>query len=263
MKTNNETLQEFFKLSSEKPWGKLVAIRCQVKDISQWRDSEPIMTDRMRDVVNTENWQDLQSKDFAMGNSSNSPFFMFKVSKIYESVKEIGVKTPVHLHHVPRDGELSVHPSNNKIEVLSEFFPEMKITCLYHDYDYLSKYWEDRLTGWYHTHAWGEVTTAAQYLELFGLDQDETELEIGYEHVTKIINSKDHVWGKVKPRGNDWKYIDITQHPDDELLNNSLFLTVSDRFHRNKMSLESVRMGDILTPQADGSYEYCGKIFNV
>ncbi|MDA9302506.1 hypothetical protein N8072_01030 [bacterium] len=260
--TNRTVLDDFFKLSKEKPWGQLVSVKCKVSDISKWRDQEPIITDKMREVVSTPGWQDLQSEDFSLGNSGRSPFFMFKVNKVYESISKVGVKTPVHLHHVAKRDELSVHPSNNKIEVLAEFFPEMEITCLYHDYDFLSKYYPDELTGWYKQFDWTPITSADQYLELFGLDHEETEIEIGFDHVSNIINNNDKVWGKVKPRKRDWNRIDISKHADDELLENSLFLTVSDRFHRFKMAVENVAMGDILKETSPGNYKYCGRVYN-
>jgi hypothetical protein len=261
-KQNRDVLDYFFNECKNKPWGKLITAQVPVSFLKKWRDNEPIIENSIREVVERDGWQDELSRDFSNGGSSDPRFFLFKQSVLFHSIGEIGLKTPLHLHHVPTDNELSVHPSNNKIECLCEFYQDLTVNVLYHDYDYLNEYWPDQLTGWYKQFEHREIDNTDDYLKLFGLEHESNETEFGFENVKEIVLNKDSVWGKVKPRANDWKYIDITEKPA-ESLDNALFLTVTDRFHRRVMHEDNIKMGDILIPAGDNQYMFCDKIFTV
>lgn len=258
---NNRILDEFFDLSKKQPWGRLIKVDVPVSFLTKWRDREPIITNSIREVVSRDNWETENSIDFANGGSSDPRFFLFKQKILFDSIGEIGLKTPLHLHHVPMDNELSVHPSNNKIECLCEFYPDMTVTALYHDYDYLNEYWSDELTGWYKKFNYQVIDNTNDYLKLFGLEFDSNETEFGFDYVKRIVEAPKEVWGKVKPRARDWQYIDISERPAQSL-DNALFLTVTDRFHRNVMHTDEISMGEILIKQ-DSGYKFCGKIFEL
>lgn len=259
---NTQILDDFFKRTAEKPWGRLVHATVPVSFLSKWRDNEPIIENSIRETVSDPDWQTRQSVDFANGGSSDPRFFLFKQKILFDSIGEVGLKTPLHLHHVPTDNELSVHPSNNKIECLSEFFPDKKVSVLYHDYDYLNKYWSDNLTNWYKQYEHTVIDNTTDYLKLFGLEHDSNETEFGFDYVKRIIEAPKAVWGKVKPRARDWSYIDINEQPSN-LLDNSLFLTVTDRFHRRIMHSDDIAMADIVTHVSENIYEFCGKQYEI
>lgn len=258
---NESILNDFFELSKQKPWGRIVAVQTPISFLSKWRDSEPIIEQSLQDIIARDGWETETSRDFANGGSSDPRFFIFKQKILFDSISDVGLKTPLHLHHVPQDNELSVHPSNNKIECLCEFFQDMTVTALYHDYDYLNEHWPDDLTNWYKQFDHRVIDNTQDYLKLFGLEQNSNETEFGYEHVKRIVEAPKEVWGKVKPRARDWKYIDINEKPA-ETLDNALFLTTSDRFHRNIMHSDDICMGDIIKLNQTG-IEFCGKEFKI
>ncbi len=256
---NRISIDSFFKHSHENPWGNLIAIKCTASALIEWRNNGKIVKS-IQETVNNQNWTDENSRDYANGNSSDPRFFLFKIYELYNSINEIGVKTPLHIHNVATDNEFSIHPSNNKIEVLCEFFPNTMITCVYHDYDYLREYWPDKLTNWYKQWDYDIIDNTDDYLKLFGLDQDSNETEFGWDLCKTIIQSPGDVWGKVRPRARDWSYIDITKHDGNPLLENAPFLTTTDRFHRIAMFENQIVMGDILTKTEDG-FMFCNKEF--
>jgi hypothetical protein len=257
---NKKVLDDFFKLSTEKPWGRLVSVECTPNDLKKW--SEGNIPATIKEVVAQPGWEDENSFDWAPKGSGNPIFYLFKIYEVWNSIRKEGVKTPLHAHYVANDNDMRFHPSNNKIEILCEFFPDMEVKVLYHDYNYLREFWDQPLVSWYKRFFFDVIDNTDDYLELFGLDQEHNEMEFGWEYCKRIIQNPDDVWGKVKPRAWDWKHIDITPHIGVESLENALFLTVTDRFHRMKMHENGIRLGDILK-KTDQGYEFCGKKFSV
>ena len=254
-------LDEFFQLTREKPWGSLISVYCTPRDLFEWREGN--VEETLMRVIKTEGWQDETSDYWANRNSSNDFFYMFKVWELWKSISRNGVKSPVHLHAEAGYDNCYFHPSNNKIEVLCEFFPDIDITVLWHDYDLLVKHYDQANLHWFEDHVHTTIHDKRDYLELYNLDPEDAELELqfGWESI-KQIHADPDIWGKLKPKIRDWKSIDLTKHLDDPRLENALFLTVTDRYHRVQMHKSAKRLGDIIQVKP-GKARYCGKWYDI
>ena len=133
---------------------------------------------------------------------------------------------------------------------------------LYHDYDYLRKFWPEPILDWYKQFPHCEIKKAEQYLALYGLNQDNNEMEFGWDFCERIISIPDVVWSKLKPRAWDWQHINIDTHSVEPSLLNALFLTATDRFHRMAMDRDKIRLGDILIVD-ENTVEFCGKVYEL
>jgi|15BtaG_2_1085339.scaffolds.fasta_scaffold04153_5 hypothetical protein len=257
---NRNKIDSFFKHSQENPWGNLIAIKCTASALIEWRNNGKIKK-LINESVSKPDWGNENSRDYASSVTSDPRFFLFNVNELYNSINDIGVRIPVHIHRVATDNKFSdLHPINNKIETLCEFFPNKMITCIYHDYDYLREYWPDKLNDWYKQWEYTIIDNTDDYLKLFGADRDSNETRFGWDLCKNIIQSPNNVWDFLKVSAQDWQYIDITKHYGDPLLENAPFLTMTDRFHRNAMYENEIALGDILIKTSDG-FVFCDKEF--
>lgn len=257
---NERVVEEFFEKSKANPWGRLIAVECKPSDLKQWAEGN--IPETIKAVVSKPGWETENSFDWAPKGSGNPIFYAFKIYEVWKSIAEIGMKTPLHIHSTANDNGMRFHPSNNKIEIMCEYFPDMPVTVLYHDYDYLRECYPEPILDWYKKFPYRVIKNESQYLDLYGLDQEHNEMEFGWDYCKRIVNSPDEVWGKVKPRAWDWNHIDISEHDGLPSLENALFLTVSDRFHRMAMHHDEIVLGEILQVE-NGIAKFCGREYEV
>lgn len=252
-------LNRFFEISKLEPWGKLVAVKCTPNDLMDYREGDIPAT--IRDILyNNPNWKTEDSVDWAYQGSSNPEFYTFKVWELWNSIRRYGVKSPVHMHQ-NTGGTFRFHPSNNKIEVLTEYFPDLEITVLHHDYDFLRKYYYKEEFDWYLNLEHQVIESTEHYTSLFNLDAD-AELEFGWDYVKNICLAESDVWGKIKPVKFDWEEVDHQKHKDDDLYCTSLHLTCNDKYHRVKMEKQSKLLKDIIQARP-GGFKFCGKTYSI
>jgi hypothetical protein len=256
---NMSTLNKFFDLSKRSPWGRLIAVQTPLSFLKPYTEGE--IANILKRVISNSGWERENSFNWANKGSGNEVFFIFKVYELWKSIQQNGVKSPVHIHYVPSDDEFRFHPSNNKIEVLCEYFEEQTVTVLYHDYDLFKLHYHTDLVFWYEQFPYTIIDNADDYLSLFNLT-DAHEVELGYDFCKKICEHPEDVWGKVKPRARDWRYVDIQQLQGTPELENALFLTVTDRYHRVAMQEDAIELSDIIN--VDGNIiTYCGKEYDL
>jgi len=253
-----DNLTEFFELTKTKPWGRLLAVQCTANDLIKWRQDN--IHETLLNVLNTEGWQTESSEDWSGRNSSSDIFYIFKVHELWKSIRLNGTKSPVHVHAEAGYNNCYFHPSNNKIEVLCEYFPELPITVLWHDYDLLQQLYPQPNLNWFEYLIHFEITDEREYRELYNLDPNDEELELiwGWDWVKNII-SNDNTWGKLKPRARDWRAVE--DHTGDLRWDNALFLTVTDRYHRKAMSHNQTKLKDIIQVKP-GQAKFCGKWYD-
>jgi len=257
--SHNDNLDEFFELSKQKPWGRLLAVHTKASIL------EPVINgdipEKILEVISDPDWRTESSAYWSSRSSSDARFYLFKLWELWKSISRNGVKSPVHLHI--RDGYLTAHPSNNKKEVLYEFFPDADITILFHDYDLIREQYPTKWTEWYQDLPYEEITTASEYLDYYddSLNSREIELEFGWDYCKNILADQ-HTWSKLTPKQWDWRHIDPAKHEKDSQFNNALFLTVTDRYHRVKMKVDDVQMKDVIQVKP-GRAKFCGKWYDI
>jgi len=261
----NNTVKEFFEHSEKNPWGEILLVHCQAKDLKMY--TEGMIPEVLQRVLQDPDWKNERSDDWANRGSSNDVFFLFKVWELWKSISRNGVKSPVHVHAVAGDNWLNFHPSNNKIEVLCEFFPEMEIKVLYHNYTFLHKNYPDEALKWYENHTHYPITTAEDYMELYGdlyasVEPDELELDFFWDTCKNITADLNYLSGKLKPRKRDWRYVDDAKFSGDPDYENSPFLTVSDRYHRVAMEKDATLLKDVIQVKP-GKARFCGKWYDI
>jgi hypothetical protein len=249
----------FFSLSRKKPWGGLYAIACTPKNLMAWRQDN--IAETLIRVLKTDDWREQNSADWSNQNSGADVFYLFKVWELWRSISANGVKSPVHVHAEAGHNNCYFHPSNNKIEVLCEYFPELPITVLWHDYDLLQQLYPQPNLNWFEDLIHFEITDEREYRELYNLDPNDTELELiwGWDWIKNIINNND-AWGKLKPRARDWRA--VKDHTGDPRWDNALFLTVTDRYHRKAMHHNQTKLKDIIQVKP-GQAKFCGKWYDI
>ena len=256
-KSHNDNLLEFFATSQAKPWGRLLAVHTQATVL------EPIVNkdipEKIIEVISEPDWQTESSAYWSSRNSSDTRFYLFKLWELWKSIRTNGVKSPVHLHI--RDGHLTAHPSNNKKEVLYEFFPDADITVFFHDYDLIRELYPTQWTEWYKDLPYEEIQTAYEYMDYYdsSLKDSNIELEFGWDYCSNILADK-HTWSKLTPKKWDWRH--VGDHTGDPRWENALFLTVTDRYHRVKMKSDDVQMKDVIQVKP-GRAKFCGKWYDI
>lgn len=256
-----ENLKEFFTETKNNPWGELVAVQCKPMDLEKHCDKN--IHETLINVLRTEDWQTETSDSWSNRNSGSDIFYIFKVHELWKSIKQYGTKSPVHIHNEAGYNNFYFHPSNNKIEVLVEFFPNIDITVLYHNYSFLKEQYDVPELEWYKKYSHKIINTEQEYLDLYNLDKNDNDLELlfGWEYISNICNN-DKIWGKLKPKVRDWRSVDHIKYKDDLLYKNSLFLTVTDRYHRVAMQKNKKMLKDIIQV-SPGKAKYCGKVFDI
>jgi len=252
------SVEEFFQQTN---WGKLIAVKCYCTSpfIDKEIDSE--IEEKLNEVVNTDGWQDLMSDSFHDGKSSRAPFGVFKVHKLVNSIRAGGIKSPVHMHRRLGTTRFDFWPSNNKIEVLYDFFPNTEFTLLYHDYDFYRECFADDDVDWYKKFEWKQITNEHDYRKLYTVG-DDAELVIGWDYCARLM-TEDDIWSKLNPiPKRTWQNVDHDKYKDVESYKNAVHLTVTDRYHRVAMRDVPVRMGDILQV-SNSKIEFCGKEFKL
>ncbi len=252
-----DNVEEFFEESKRNPWGRLLAVTATACDLEQYIEND--INDTLQRVLKKPDWFEQSSEMWHDRNSSADEFFLFKIYELYHSIKRDGLKAPVHIHSVVDDNTLEFWPSNNKIQVLAECFPDMEFTVLYHDYDAIRKNYPDDTTDWYTALPHREITSADEYCALYGLDKD-SDQEIGWGYVKDSIDNQNEVWGKLKPIWRTWKrYKDDKR---DQSFENALHITVTDRFHRVEMRKNARGMNTIIHTRP-GQASYCGRWYDI
>jgi hypothetical protein len=255
-------IKEFFTLTKEKPWGRLLAVDCKPSDLMEYRDNN--IPDTLQRVIRTEDWQFNDSRSWAKENSGHDIFYMFKVHALWKSIRFNGVKSPIHVHAKAGEDWLEFHPSRNKIEVLTEYFPELPVTALYHEYNLLAESYPEPCLTWYKDLPHKEISTTTDYYNLYKLDESDPQLllQFGWDWCRDIIKDPEGVWGKVKPKARDWRNIKPQEHLSDSNYENALFLTVTDRYHRVAMDKVNILLKDIIQTKP-GQVKFCGKWYEV
>lgn len=253
----DEVLDTFF---AHTGWGNLLAVTAPVESLRKYTEGEVEAT--LYRVLESGDWQQENSSDWHNKGSSNDIFFLFKVYELWNSIRRNGLKSPLHVHAVLDDNWINFHPSNNKIEVLCEFFPEAEVTMLYHQYDFLEQYYPDDAVLWYKQYPHVAITDKQQYLDLYNIDTSKVEQFFGWGMVCDAVENKDAVWGKLKPKHRDWKRIDLDKYQNNELYRNSPFLTVSDNYHRVAMREENKSLKSLIQTSA-GKVKFCGKTYQL
>lgn len=261
-KNIRDNLDEFFSLSRKKPWGGLYAIACTPKNLMAWRQDN--IAETLIRVLKTDDWREQNSADWSNQNSGADVFYLFKVWELWRSISANGVKSPVHVHAEAGHNNCYFHPSNNKIEVLCEYFPGIPITVLWHDYDLLVDLYQTENLFWYEGGAYCEITNTKEYLELYNLDPTDKDLELqfGWDYIKNICAGGDEIWGKLKPKARDWRAVNPQDHVDDDRWENALFLTVTDRYHRVAMFNSNKQLKDIIAVKP-GQARFCGKWYDI
>lgn len=259
METFFRNLNNFFEVGKIDPWGKLLAIKCTPKDLLDYREDD--IPDTVRQVLyNNENWKLENSSDWAYQGSSNPEFYIFKIWELWNSIRKYGVKTPVHMHQ-NTGGTFRFHPSNNKIEVLTEYFPDMPITVLHHDYDFLREHYFKEEFDWYKSFEYDIIETPEQYKKLYNIDED-AELTFGWDYVRTICATPEEVWSKIKPVSFDWEEVDHKKYETNDLYNASVHVTCDDKYHRVRMQNQPKLLKDIIQT-FPGGFKFCGKKYSI
>lgn len=252
-------LDNFFEVSEMEPWGRLVAVECTARELMEYREDN--IPDTIRSILyNNENWKNENSSDWAYQGSSNPEFYAFKVWELWNSIRRYGVKSPVHMHQ-NTGGTFRFHPSNNKIEVLTEYFPDMPIVVLHHDYDFLREYYFKEEFDWYKKLSYTVIDSSEKYTSLFNLD-DDAELEFGWDYVKDVCDETTETWGKIKPVAFDWEEVDHNQYKNDDLYCSALHVTCNDKYHRVRMEKENKKLGDLIQTKP-GQFKFCGKWYPI
>lgn len=256
----NKTVEEFFEHMNENHWGDIMLVHCKPTDLKKY--TEGMIGEIVRRVLQDSQWFTERSDEWANRGSGNDVFFLFKVFELWKSIRANGVKSPVHVHAVAGDNWLNFHPSNNKIEVLCEFFPEMEIKVLYHNYAFLHRNFADEAVTWYLDHMHYPVETAQDYMDLYAdLNPEEVELDFFWDTCKNIMMGKNES-GKLTPRKRDWRYVDLEEYEGEPDFEHSAFLTVSDRYHRVAMEKDAITLKDIIQVQP-GRAKFCGKWYDL
>lgn len=252
-------VEEFFEHLDHTRWGELLVVHCKPNDLKKY--TEGMIPEVLHRVLQEPDWAEQRSDKWAFKGSGNDVFFLFKVWELWKSISRNGVKSPVHVHAVADDNWLNFHPSNNKIEVLCEFFPDKEIKVLYHNYNYIANNHPDEASRWYLNHMHYPIEAARDYLDLYSeLDPEEVELDFFWDTCENIMLEKEGISGKLKPRKRDWRYIDL--NTDDDDFKNSAFLTVSDRYHRVAMEKDATLLKDVIQVKP-GKARFCGKWYDI
>lgn len=260
----NKTVEEFFEHMDANHWGDIMLVHCKPADLKKY--TEGMIPEVLQRVIHEPDWKDQRSDEWAGKGSSNDVFFLFKVYELWKSITRNGVKSPVHVHAVASDNWLNFHPSNNKIEVLCEFFPDMEIKVLYHNYAFLHRNFPDEAVTWYLDHMHYPVETAQDYMDLYtelyaSVEPGELELDFFWDTCKNIMLGKEQS-GKLTPRKRDWRYVDIEKWEGEPDFEQAAFLTVSDRYHRVAMERDAIKLKDIIQVKP-GKARYCGKWYDI
>lgn len=256
--TKRDSVEEFFQQTN---WGQLVAIKCYCSSpfIDKEVDSE--IAEKLNEVIKLPNWQNEVSSDWHDGRSSKTVFSIFKVNKLVNSIRENGLKSPVHMHKRLGTSRFDFWPSNNKIEVLYDFFPDMEFTLLYHDYDFYRECFADDDIDWYKKFEWHKIESEYHYRQLYTVGEN-AELDIGWDYCSRLMTSDD-IWSKLNPiPKRTWQHVDHEKYKDVESYKNSVHITVTDRYHRVAMRDQPVRLGDIVQV-SDNKILFCDRKFDI
>lgn len=260
--SRRDDVDEFFDRMNLDDWGRLLAVKCQPQDLIDYRQND--IPETLNRVIQQPDWQMENSSDWALKNSGEDCFYIFKVHALWKSIRFNGVKSPIHVHAAADEEWLEFHPSRNKIEVLCEYFPNMEVTALYHDYRLLSNNYPRDVLSWYNQHKYTMITNSEDYYKLYNLDHDDPHLllSFGWDWCKNIIADPDGVWGKVKPRARDWRRVKPVEHQGDSDWENALFLSVTDRYHRVSMEKQGILLKDIIQTKP-GQAKFCGKWYEI